>query len=198
MSAPETWWRDAFGAASGKSVAELWDRVWPALCASYYLGKRAEVGRFVRVWGKLLVYNYGGTIRIGARTRIRSTPARTELAAYPGATLEIGERVSVNYGCSLVATGHIRIGNNCRIGTHVSIFDNDFHEKGRPEARPAPRPVMIEDDVWIATRVIVLKGVTVGRGAVVGAGSVVTSDIPPYSVAVGNPARVRGAVPDSS
>ena len=50
--------------------------------------------------------------------------------------------------------------------------------------------VVIEDDVWIGTRAIVLGGVTIGRGAVIGAGAVVTKSIPPYAIAAGSPARV--------
>lgn len=52
------------------------------------------------------------------------------------------------------------------------------------------RPVTIGNDVWIATGVLVLPGVTIGDGSVIGAGSVVAKDIPPYSLAVGNPCRV--------
>ena len=51
-------------------------------------------------------------------------------------------------------------------------------------------PVAIGDDVWLGARVIVLKGVTIGDGAIVGAGSVVTRDIPPWSIAGGQPAKV--------
>lgn len=51
-------------------------------------------------------------------------------------------------------------------------------------------PIVIEDDVWIGSNSVVLSGVTIGRGSVVGAGSVVVKDIPPYSIAAGNPARV--------
>lgn len=50
--------------------------------------------------------------------------------------------------------------------------------------------VIIEDGVWIGCNVTILKGVTIGRGAVVGAGSLVTKDVPPYAIAVGNPAKV--------
>jgi virginiamycin A acetyltransferase len=52
------------------------------------------------------------------------------------------------------------------------------------------KEVVIEDDVWLGYNVTVLPGVTIGQGSVIGAGSVVTSDIPPYTVAVGNPAKV--------
>ena len=52
------------------------------------------------------------------------------------------------------------------------------------------QPVVIEDDVWVGSRVIILKGVTIGRGSVIAAGSVVTRSIPPYSICAGVPARV--------
>ena len=53
-----------------------------------------------------------------------------------------------------------------------------------------PRAVIIEDDVWIGARVTILPGVHIGKGSVLGAGSVITSDVPPYAVVGGNPARV--------
>ena len=52
------------------------------------------------------------------------------------------------------------------------------------------QPVLIEDDVWIGARAIILPGLRIGKGAIVGAGSVVTKDVPPYAICVGNPARV--------
>jgi acetyltransferase-like isoleucine patch superfamily enzyme len=51
-------------------------------------------------------------------------------------------------------------------------------------------PIVVEDDVWIGCNALILSGVTIGRGAIVGAGTVVSKDIPPYSIVVGNPARV--------
>ena len=59
--------------------------------------------------------------------------------------------------------------------------NRDLHIKG---------PVLIEDSVWIGDNVVVLSGVTIGKGSVIGANSVVTKDIPPYSMAVGCPAKV--------
>jgi acetyltransferase-like isoleucine patch superfamily enzyme len=62
----------------------------------------------------------------------------------------------------------------------------DVHEKRECD----DEPIWIEDDVWIGTRAIVLKGVRLGRGSVVAAGAVVTHDVPAYSVVAGVPARV--------
>ena len=59
------------------------------------------------------------------------------------------------------------------------------------------RDVILEDDIWVGVRAVILKGVKVGRGAVIGAGAVVTKPVPPYCVVAGNPARplkLRGSV----
>ena len=64
--------------------------------------------------------------------------------------------------------------------------DIPMREQGMTEIMP----IVIEDDVWIGARVVVLPGCTIGRGSVIGACSVVSKSIPPYSVAVGSPARV--------
>ena len=52
------------------------------------------------------------------------------------------------------------------------------------------KPITIKDNCWLASNVVVCGGVTIGEGCVIGAGSVVTRDIPPYSLAAGNPCRV--------
>ena len=168
-----------------------WEDVQAVLRARWYLRKANYVGPRVRVWGRPSVEN-AGTITIGELTKLISSIATLELAAGPGATLEIGERVFINYGCSFGATQLIRIGPRCAIGSHAIIIDNDFH-RVEPERRyevPPSAPIILEENVWLGARVIVLRGVTIGAHSVIGAGSVVTRDIPPRSVAVGLPARV--------
>ena len=86
--------------------------------------------------------------------------------------LRLGQRVSIGPGCILVLTAHA---NN-------SIVKQQIPEK--------ERWIVLEDDVWLGAGVIVLPQVTIGEGAIIGAGAVVTKDIPPHSVAVGNPAKV--------
>ncbi len=164
-------------------------RLWSVVLARIYLRKCTSIGFGVRAAGRPRIINHG-TLAIGERLQIYSTTARTELVVFPGATLKIGDRCFINYGTSIAATGSVRIGNDCLIGTHVMILDNDFHDLKQRDVFPAPRPVLLEDGVWLANHVLVLPGVTIGRGAAVGAGSVVTQDVPPRSLAVGNPARV--------
>jgi acetyltransferase-like isoleucine patch superfamily enzyme len=91
--------------------------------------------------------------------------------------------------------GHesIDIGRRCMIGPHCYITDGDHSkEPGRPvQAQPMrTAPVVLEDEVWIGSHVVILPGVRIGKGAVIGAGSVVTASIPANAIAVGVPARV--------
>lgn len=66
----------------------------------------------------------------------------------------------------------------------------------KPEFKSSP--ITIGDNVWIGTRAIVLKGVSIGEGSIIGAGSIVTNDIPPYSIAAGNPAKVIKEIDNES
>ncbi len=123
----------------------------------------------------------------------------------PGAILQgnisMGENCSVQaysilvgYGSREKPEGQIRIGNNVRIAPQVMMIaaNHVFDDTDRPICAQGLRPaaIVIEDDVWIGGRVMLVAGVRIGRGSVIGAGAVVTRDIPPWSVAVGAPARV--------
>jgi acetyltransferase-like isoleucine patch superfamily enzyme len=159
------------------------------LAARFWLRRCDSVGAWTRVTGRVFVQN-GGTIRIGERAQLLSHYAHSVLATFPGGLLEIGDRTVLNYGVDICATKHVRIGSDCLLGTHVIILDSDFHAIEDHDRMPEPRPVVIGDRVWIGNRAMILPGVTIGDGAVVGAGSVVMSDVPPRSLAMGNPARV--------
>lgn len=115
--------------------------------------------------------------------------------------IRMGNNCSVQYNSLLVGYGApgetqglISIGSNVRIAPNVMIIaGNHVFEKPDVPIRLQGmdvRPITIEDDVWVAGGVHITAGVTIGKGSVIGAGSVVTHDIPPYSVAVGVPAKV--------
>jgi acetyltransferase-like isoleucine patch superfamily enzyme len=105
----------------------------------------------------------------------------------PGGLLTIGKGTYINRGTSIVCGERVDIGANCMISWDVVIMDTDQHEL--PGVRSVA-PVVIGDGVVIGCRTLILKGVTIGDGAVIGAGSIVTRDISPYTIAVGQPARV--------
>ena len=141
-----------------------------------------------------IAYGRGLTAGVGLR-----------LDAFPrdGATqacIEFGDDVQLNDYVHIGAVESVRIGNRVLIASKVFIADHNHGGYGRdhhdsPQVPPAERPlrhapVAIEDDVWIGEFAVILPGVRIGRGAVVAAAAVVTRDIPPYTVAAGNPARV--------
>ncbi len=162
---------------------------WPVLRAKWDLRHCDHVGPRARLEGRALVRNLG-RITIGERLLMYGGTVRCELVTNPRGAIEIGDRVFINYGVSISAHRLVKIGNRCQIGNYSLLMDNDYHQIGAQHKTGVSQPIILEDDVWLGARVIVLKGVTIGQGAVIGAGSVVTRDIPPRSVAVGSPARV--------
>lgn len=159
--------------------------------ARWYFRNAERLGGRVRVFGDPKVVN-NGTLRIGDNVRLCSEPVRTELGIDTGATMEIGSHTFINYGSSIGATLRVVIGSHCNIGSHVIIMDNDFHrlEPERRNERPESAPVILEDNVWLGVRAVVLRGVTIGAGSVIAAGSVVVKDVPPRCLAGGVPAKV--------
>ena len=131
-----------------------------------------------------------GRMTIGDRVRLVSTVATLELVTLPGGHLEIGDYVFVNYGSSLVSSAHVKIGDDCLIGTHLMVMDCDFHRVEDKAWDTTGVPIVLEDRVWLGNRSIVLKGVRIGHDAVVAAGSVVTRDVPSRTLVAGAPARV--------
>jgi len=106
--------------------------------------------------------------------------------------LKIGKACQINEGVFIQGA---TIGDYVMIAPNVSIL-NESHTFQRTDIPMALQPVtpksnpIIDDDVWIGRNAIILPGVHIGKGTIIGAGAVVTKDIPPYSVAVGVPAKV--------
>lgn len=109
-----------------------------------------------------------------------------------GYQTHVGARTFVNFGLMALDVAEIRIGDDVQIGPNVQLLTptHPTDAELRRAKWEAALPITIEDNVWIGGGAIVLPGVGVGENAVVGAGAVVTKDVPPNTVAVGNPARV--------
>lgn len=156
--------------------------------APLWLRGATELGPGVRTLGRPRIENRGA-LRIGGGTLLRSVNVPVELAVGHGGTLSIGEGCRLNYGVSIGAMGEIRLGNRVRLGPYVMIIDTEFHDAYDREKMPVPRPVIIEDDVFVGAKASILPGVTIGRGAIVGTASVVAADVPPFTMVLGVPAR---------
>lgn len=135
-----------------------------------------------------------GRIEAGEGLTIRSGKHNmVEISCARNGRLSFGNNVFLNQGVRIACSLEISIGDNALIGDESVILDNDYHGVANSAAKTAP--VRIESDVWLGTRVIVLRGVTIGRGSVIGAGAVVTRSIPPYTFAAGVPAQVIKSLP---
>ena len=102
----------------------------------------------------------------------------------------------MGHGC--VICPRVTVGRYVMFGAQVHVLgaDHRFDLPGTPmifSGRPDLPETIIEDDVWIGTRAILMAGVSIGRGAIVAAGSVVTRDVPPYTIVAGVPAKVLRA-----
>jgi maltose O-acetyltransferase len=127
-----------------------------------------------------------------------------------GVGMSIGAYSGIGINARLNPAGGIVIGDDVMMGEDVVILteNHGFDDASKPMRLQGYQtsPVVIEDDVWIGLRVIILPGVRIGRSSVIGAGAVVANDIPAYSIAGGVPAKVikqrqsgaPGSVPESS
>ena len=109
-----------------------------------------------------------------------------------GYNVTVGDNFFFFFYGKLMDSGKITIGNNVFIAPNVCIITEEhaMDVEQRIQGLEYTHPVTIGDNVWICAGALILPGVTIGEGSVIGAGSVVTKDIPPKSLAVGNPCKV--------
>ncbi len=162
----------------------------------WFIFKNARLIRFpFRVRGKQYI-KIGKGFTTGFNCRIDALNINNLKEKY---LLEIGENVEINDDVHIGATEKIIIGDNVLIASKVYISDHNHgsykgEEQDSPMSIPKKRkiyssPIKIEKNVWIGEFVSILQGVTIGEGAIIGTMSVVTKDIPPYTIAVGSPAK---------
>ncbi len=174
----------------------LLQRALPALGRRFRLwAARARYGR--ARFGAGCDIRPGLELRMGAGARVSfgaDCVLDRNLVAECAGALEVGDRTIFGHHCTLAARESIIIGPDCLIAEMVSIRDHD-HRFDRldivtREQGAVCAPVRIGRNVWIAGKVTIVKGVTIGDNAVIGAHAVVTKNIPANAVAVGIPARV--------
>lgn len=163
-----------------------------------YLEKGVYVGKNSYLWGT------PEGLYIGPHTRIMHN-AYINVNNYSAFTvknegliyvskIEIGAYSVIGAFACLLGYGHICIGNYVIISNHCTIlgYNHITQKKDMLIMDQGVRKyqTIIEDDVWVGAHSVILPGVKIGKGSVIGAGSVVTKDIKPYTIAVGNPAKV--------
>ncbi len=136
---------------------------------------------------------FGNNSRIHLRKQV-ILDRGVDLRSLDRGSIEIGESTYIGPYTCIAGPGRVTIGKSCLIASHSGIYANN-HNFADPTLKIVEqgitcKGIAIGDDCWLGTGVKVLDGVTIGQGCVIGAGAVVTKDIPPYSVAVGVPAKV--------
>ena len=144
----------------------------------------------VEKYSRLIANGDSGSITIGDNVYIQPYV----LIKANGGKIRIGNNCFVNDQSMLFGHGGLTIGNDVHISPGVMtipmnhVYKNpDVLISDQGETR---KGIIIEDDVWIGAKVVILDGVTIGKGSVIGAGAVITKSVPPYSVAMGVPAKV--------
>lgn len=137
---------------------------------------REETRVMVEKNGKI---NINGYFKIGAGSDIR---------VFENAELNLGTGY-FNSNVQIVCKEKITIGNDVAVARDVIIRDTDAHDILN-ENHIKNKPVKIGDHVWIGTRAIIMKGVTIGEGAIIAAGAIVTKDVQPHSIVAGVPAKI--------
>lgn len=152
-----------------------------------------------RLYNKCRAKNYG--------QYTPSSSIRRGVRVYNKKNLFLSDNTNIDGGAVIMNTnGRVFIKKNsgaafgltCITGNHMSVVGlnlkqvTDDVKRNYDANHEMDKDIVIEEDVWIGSHVTILSGVTIGRGAEVGAGSVVRSNIPPYSVVIGNPCKVVG------
>jgi acetyltransferase-like isoleucine patch superfamily enzyme len=155
----------------------------------YILKLKVRTTGPIKSFGRTIIENDGGLIVIGKHTclwpDVKISLLKSESSTQP--LIKIGEFSSIGDRTQIHCGDQIIIGKYVLISWDVNIIEYDYHSPGG--GKPVPRPIVIEDEVWIGARSIITKGVTIGKGAIIGAGSVVVKDVPPFTLAAGNPAK---------
>jgi maltose O-acetyltransferase len=139
-----------------------------------------EVERMVAVLGAMRVRNQG-ELCVGHHSLFIAGSVPSDLRVHRGARLSIGHDSILNYGVRIDAHAGVTIGHHAMVGSFAQLNDRDG---------PRIAPITIGDRVWIAHGARIGPGVSIGDGAVVSAGARVDANVPPESLAIGDPARM--------
>lgn len=156
-----------------------------------------------RAWVHLIkIVNYYNYSHVTPKRRIRfgSNPRVSPDVVFSNPErIFIGDRVQIGSRCHIWAgpgIGQIRIGNDVLFGPEVMVTAATYrYNDGGPvtEQAMSEADIVIGDDVWLATRAVVLPGARIGAGAIVAAGATVKGEVPPYAIVAGSPAKIVGS-----
>jgi len=166
-------------------TGEASPRLWVRLFVNPILNKRGKGSKIKRARMDILPFN---VFALGTCSTIEDYCTINNGVG----DVTIGDNTLIGIGNVII--GPVQVGNNVIFAQNIvaSGLNHEYRDAFLPihAQKINVAPIVIEDDCWIAANAVITSGVTIGKHAVIAAGAVVTKNIPPYSVAVGNPARV--------
>jgi len=182
------WWR--------MQLAELGDNADIQPTAHFEYASRIRIGNHCRIARQAIVRANTGDARSICLGDKVSLLENTLISANRG-HVSIGDNSWLGPNSVIYGNGGVDIGEDVLIASHcvINTVSHNFSRLDIPmnEQEINCEPVVIENDVWIGSGATILQGVRIGHGSIIGAGAVVTRSIPPFSIALGVPARVTGS-----
>ncbi len=138
---------------------------------------------------------FGNNISIGDYATLITAPdKRIDLSTWEtdkiNGELHLGKYILISPGTSIRSAKKIIIGSSTMIASDVTITDSDWHDiYDRTDYVASPKEVVIEENVWIGEKSLILKGSKIGKNSIIGAGSVVSGKVPANVIFAGNPAK---------
>ena len=138
---------------------------------------------------------FGNNISIGDYATLITAPdKRIDLSTWEtdkiNGELHLGKYILISPGTSIRSAKKIIIGSSTMIASDVTITDSDWHDiYDRTDYVASPKEVVIEENVWIGEKSLILKGSKIGKNSIIGAGSVVSGEVPANVIFAGNPAK---------
>jgi len=174
--------------------------LWRGFCQFVYYepifkSQCASVGSGFTIIGGIPLITGNLNLVLGDNVTMHGKSTLVGAKVFDRPTLRVGNNTHLGYMLQITVGCDVTIGSNVLIAGEVCIYSYDQH-KANPEERHQPppiassKPIIIEDNVWIAEKCIIMKGVTIGKNSIVVSGCVVTQKVPPNSMVIGNPARV--------
>ena len=157
--------------------------------------KFKKFGKNVMILNPQNLKIFGNNISIGDYATLITAPdKRIDLSTWEtdkiNGELHLGKYILISPGTSIRSAKKIIIGSSTMIASDVTITDSDWHDiYDRTDYVASPKEVVIEENVWIGEKSLILKGSKIGKNSIIGAGSVVSGEVPANVIFAGNPAK---------
>ncbi|MGF1694164.1 acyltransferase [Vibrio lamellibrachiae] len=184
------------------SVYKLTCSIWQSLTrvlfhTPAFKGRLNQYGRGLFLYGGIpfisgpLEISLGKNCRVSGQTTFSGRPSTNSPQLIVGNNVDIGWQTTIAVGRTVIIEDNVRIaGRAFLFGYSGHPLDAHRRALGEPDDESQVGDIVLKKDVWLGTNVTIRQGVKIGEGTVVAAGSVVVSDLPPYVIAAGNPAKV--------